>query len=601
MRSRVEGLLLGPLASKMDGRVGFSYRAKQDQPPNTAALDSLLEFWDKEVLVALAAAQSEDEKLLKKIRKTEKEERAKGIVALGNQDTKAVAALKRSRPGIWEALQQVLEKVLVPVRKLRAFFVEEMGADKLDRMVAAVPVIATRALCDWYFQKSLADYEQLEQWWATTKASLQSREELWQLLLEKEGYLLRRVETGIEDVGARRHKFSVFANFGGTEAEVVNLLALDLGGDGSTLPPKFEQPVSLLANTVGEMHRRLRQIRDCALWRIVESAQTLHKQLSSEVSDAQGECPWQAIRAAEGVDAMLRTLRLEAEPAEPAEGEAEDPLSLEDAFVLVYGRCESLLAVITDVRDSLQQERAETGAPEATLAAAMRQVTDLAEELLGLLDEPSADGAKAWLQLWEQLFTAGLGEQLERAMAETALRRDHELMADMRRARRRWLVLARGLQVFFSDLELGQQVVQPMRQLVLPGECTVDRSPSAAFTRTAATGIPTESTADESWLSLPPSPRLATNLASGYSYRPPERRAFRRSAGSEASGSTAASPENARGTAAKIPALSLPGAALIGGDSPMGSSPTAKFVQGEFVSLRPTTPTMRLPPLTFAR
>jgi len=88
-------------------------------------------------------ARRQDEELAKKIRKTEKDERKKGVVALGMQDTKKVLALKRQRPEIWEEPARTLEKLVAPIKRLKEFTKEECAPDKTASFARASALFAT--------------------------------------------------------------------------------------------------------------------------------------------------------------------------------------------------------------------------------------------------------------------------------------------------------------------------------------------------------------------------------------------------------------------------------------------------------------------------
>jgi len=138
------------------------------------------------------------------------------------------------------------------------------------------------------------------QWWSETKATLTADAQLWARLLEQEGVILGRIDSGIEDIGAGRRNYQLYASFGGTEEEVQNFLTspMSLSGDPGDVPPKLLDIVHLLVNEVSQMHLRLKAMRDGALWRVVETAQAIHTELRRD--DEVSATPWQAIAAEVG-------------------------------------------------------------------------------------------------------------------------------------------------------------------------------------------------------------------------------------------------------------------------------------------------------------
>lgn len=131
IRDRIQRIVFAPLSEKMTQRVGCVFSSEEREageaegktlPPTTSNLmEELLKYWEVRVKPLVGEARSEDEKLQKKIRKTEKDESKQGVIAL-NGDTKKVSALKRQRPAIWEATQTVLEKMVTPVKRIATFF-----------------------------------------------------------------------------------------------------------------------------------------------------------------------------------------------------------------------------------------------------------------------------------------------------------------------------------------------------------------------------------------------------------------------------------------------------------------------------------------------
>merc|ERR1719247_2275036 len=163
------------------------------------------------------------------------------------------------------------------MKQVATFFSDEMSQESAARLLISVPAIVSRAICDYYFQRCTIDLDQLEHWWKNTKQALQQKASIWEKLKEQEPRLLRNVEAGLEDLCNRRHRYNMYATFGGSEIEVLREVSNQ----------KLEESVTLLANVVSEMHKRLRMIRDSALWRIVDSAQGIHKELKAEAANVE--------------------------------------------------------------------------------------------------------------------------------------------------------------------------------------------------------------------------------------------------------------------------------------------------------------------------
>lgn len=621
VRDRVQLLLIAPLLEKMRTRVTFDSSPPQRENDarsavagaegaaeddasagaSSSVLERMLEHHEQRLKPILAEAKTADIQLTKKIKKTEKEERAKGIVTLGMQDTRRVAALKRERPQIWESSKVALEVFAAPLKHLKAFLLDELTPEMVAGKTGAVPVVASRAICDWHFQRCLLEYETLQEWWRTTKATLQQRERLWKSLMEKEGILIRRIECGLDDVATRRHRYSVYATFGGSEMEVMNLLVPGGSGCGpgtatGSLPSKLEESVSLLSSVVSGMLKSLKAIRDSALWRVIETARSIHRELCDE--DARTEVPpWQAASAALGVTSLLKELGwAQDDGAASARGQEVNAVQLVDAAVATLGRVERLGVLSADALGFLRREPA-AGATEASgvLEELVQAFQGLGEDLLSLMDEPSRDAAKAWLQQWDDFFaSAGAGPRLEAAMAALPLRRDPELGPQERAVRRRWLLLTRGLQVLLEDEALRAQAALPLARLADPS----GRLPRPAALASSRRAVPDEGNSGSHGgvgmqdavlaLSTPRSPRVVPGL-SGLPGGYPQRSSAPTPSGSSAAGALSswrpATPSTCDDAAVQA----------------ARPQPSSKFVDGQCVYLRPDSPGMKLSPLSKSR
>merc|ERR1719247_2367949 len=226
------------------------------------------------------------------------------------------------------------------MKQVATFFSDEMSQESAARLLISVPAIVSRAICDYYFQRCTIDLDQLEHWWKNTKQALQQKASIWEKLKEQEPRLLRNVEAGLEDLCNRRHRYNMYATFGGSEIEVLREVSNQ----------KLEESVTLLANVVSEMHKRLRMIRDSALWRIIDSAQGIHKELKAEAANVEA---WPTVGVEEGVLALAEVIGCPTEEASPsqASGLAMGEEDLCDAALTVMGRLEKLVGLSMDIKD----------------------------------------------------------------------------------------------------------------------------------------------------------------------------------------------------------------------------------------------------------
>mmetsp|Transcript_56978 Transcript_56978/g.144590 ORF Transcript_56978/g.144590 Transcript_56978/m.144590 type:complete len:741 (+) Transcript_56978:137-2359(+) len=650
VRSRLHDLLLSPLVARMATKIGYvpiepppeeaappdgggEAVAAEDELRSNEVLSALLGHHSSKIKVVVAKARKQDDELGKKIRKTEKDERKKGVVALGMQDTKKVAALKRQRPEIWEEAQKVVERLVTPCRLLKEFLKDELTAQKKSSMLLAVPVIVVRAVCDWYFQKSMLGYDQLEQWWNETKATLRADPTLWERLREKEGVILRRIDGGIEDIGTGRRNYSLYASFGGSEQEVTNLLnsAPEEGQDPEDIPPKLQTQILLLVHEVSMMHQRLKAMRDGALWRVVEEAQSIHRKMN-EAGETK-ETPWQATSVEDGIRVFREVLKL----SEATEQQGEDGSDVEDGALLAMKRIEDLITGTAELRSYLEQDAGLAEESAAGATAALQAVIDraggLVEDLLVLLDEPSKELAKGWLADYRKFLGegSGLGEKLDAAMTELPLKSDNWLKAAERRTRTRWLSFARGLQVFLGDSGLHGEVAEPLARaagvaaaaaaatgvahvatVTAGGEETgagtvaavAPSSPQHSAAAAAATLRETRKKLDLEGISMPLSPRPAMSSSSSPSFRPPDRRQSQEPMPSVSEAGAfvpqpAGTPGNGEGLKANFLTgwrPDTPSTTCEDAEAGGRGTPSAKFVDGSLVQPRPGSGS-RLAPL----
>lgn len=578
IQDRLHRIIVLPLSDKMTQRIGVVPCYEDEDKPTNSLVEELQKYWEIRVKPQIGEAKSEDEKLCKKIRKTEKDETKAGVIAL-NGDTKKVAALKRQRPAIWEAAQSVLEKLATPIKRLSSFFSDEVSEESVARMIVSVPAIVSRAICDYYFQRCALDLDQLEIWWKNTKATLQQKALIWQKLKEQEPRLLRNVEKGLEDLSSGRHRYNRYATFGGNEIEVLRELNSQ----------KLEESVTLLANVVSEMHKRLRMIRDSALWRIIDSVQGIQQELRAEAGNV---APWPTIGLEEGVLALAEAIGCPTEDSSPstagcpAMGEEE----ICEAALGVMNRLSKLVGLCLDVKDYFEK-LVPTGCAglSTTMDALMARVGEVNEELLSLLDDPSPVSLRNWLDQWSSISDLDRGQQIETAMSALPLKPDAELSSEARKLRRRWLALLRGMQVLLNQEAIRAWAVSPLAQ-VEPG------SPAGSWKP------PSEAAQDDNedlCLETPPEPRgvlLAPPAPGGGPvYRPPERKSLTGGGSPVDQGAAGVPMGNHSGLRPETPSTTCED----GLEVRLPSRPVTpgKFVDGAYVALRPNSAGMRLPPL----
>jgi len=196
--------------------------------------------------------------------------------------------------------------------------------------------------------------------------------------------------------------------------------------------------------------------------------------------------------------------------------------------------------------------------------------------------------AEAWLALWSCCFSGSspIGQQLEAAMSSMPLKKDAELGGKHRQERQRWLGLARGLQVFLVDEAMRSVAVSPLLLLVKPTETSAPRRREFVLV----------SGPDDLELAVPSAPVITVNgrrqsfqvLDKG----PPAELPKEENTGPA---STAASPS--AGTKLHW-RPDTPSTTADDGTQLIRSTPTAKFIGGQYMSVRPNSPQIRLPPLS---
>jgi len=623
VRARLHRFLVFPLEERMRQRVDFTYPEEPGEEgveeelqarSSNITLAAVSLVYDRRMKAIIDQARKEDTDLVKKIKKTERDEKKQGVVALTG-DTKKVSALKRQRPALWEATEAALDAIESPMRKVQAFFQDEVATEMIDRLIATVPAIVCRGLCDWYFERCLVDLEQLEQWWSAVLDKLRGQEAIWDSLHEKEGYLVRRIERGMEEVRTRRGRYTMYATFGGNEIQMMKLMAGSTEAtpalEPGSMPAKLEESVNLLATVVSDMLQRIKAIRDSALWRVIDTAQELYMEKRSEEL-VPHRPPWEALNDDDAVKAMFEKLEdgekkdevpnqsqlspvgampmlnlgTQVGPASsaaaeeiPVRGAAEREDASEDeimdAAVMVMCRLERWGSVAQELIEFFQRPPRREGSEGvcSLITESVAIVAEVNEELLGLLDDPTTEAAREWLK--DQYAKrvggqcAGIGHRLGDACAALPLPPDAELPTkDERKERHRWLVLARGFQLLLADDTLRSRAVAPLGG----GVRTAPVSPVVPMLRQVS--------ADIMELSNAPLARdMAVPQDGGYSYRPPNRPSARDERPTPRTPSTSATTsDDAVAEAARL-----------------GRS---KLMDGQLVAERPITQGAQLPPLS---
>eukprot|EP00927_Polykrikos_kofoidii_P054406 TRINITY_DN48822_c0_g1_i1.p1 TRINITY_DN48822_c0_g1~~TRINITY_DN48822_c0_g1_i1.p1 ORF type:complete len:691 (-),score=134.87 TRINITY_DN48822_c0_g1_i1:39-2111(-) len=594
VRERVHRLLVTPIEEKMNQRVNFRFTVEDGMtiPPEATisniTLMALLLFWHVEIAPVLATARKEESDLAKRIKKLEKDEKKQGIMAL-NGDTKRVSALKKQRAPIWEPIMERLEAIAMPMQKARAFLEDELSQSTVDKLVGSAPSIICRALCDWHFEKCLVDFDQLQEWWKTTRSTLQGQDRVWQRLHEKEGYLVKRIERGLEDLKTRRSRYSMYATFGGSEIEVMKWMATP--SSPSAPSKKLEESMGLLASVVSDMQKRLKAIRDSALWRVIDTSKDIY--LEQREEDAAPDRPaWESVSLEEGEDAIFEDLQDGARTFEDGgDGVISEAVTqcdegdVEEAVLVIVGRLEKVVATSRDVAQWLCRPPKLAGVEGACdlLEGVATFITDVNEDLLAVLDNPTRASAKAWTKRWSKLGAAGEGGRLDELIAGLALPTDaHIAGVAERKARRRWLALARGLQALLSDSEVRARVVAPFG---FGGFGDGRGTPGSRCVSPGAQDHVGDAGAKILELSKPPSPRsMEVPSDTGYRYQPPERATPR---------------ETPRETVPLVLRPATPSTTDDDGTSPKEASrlTTSKFIDGKLVEMRPGSAGVKLVPL----
>eukprot|EP00929_Paragymnodinium_shiwhaense_P089152 TRINITY_DN49366_c0_g1_i1.p1 TRINITY_DN49366_c0_g1~~TRINITY_DN49366_c0_g1_i1.p1 ORF type:complete len:790 (-),score=211.72 TRINITY_DN49366_c0_g1_i1:225-2594(-) len=415
VRDRVEKLVLQPLLEQLrvhlrSGLVNDEQVSQVLTSPGSHAVNALLEHWKSVVEPSVAEAKLSDARLVRKTQRLAKT----GAVQQANVEEAA------GRPKIWRPIQASLDDVLPSARALWSLLdaaTSTARAASMEKLTVPIPTIVCRAVCDWYFQRSSAELQQLENWWQGASAALQRRPVLWQRLRDSEGLLLKRIENGIEELQGLRWRYVTLATFGAAP-----------GQRGSKQQgPTDEWPdraMGQLAEAVCHMRHHLRSIRDSAAWRVIDVAKSLQKQLLVD-SDGQKKSLWERLAAKESVAALCEVLEVRpphSSEVDWASGLQEEALEMvqscvaalpssqaEDFILQCLRRVGKLMDVAAELLDLTGAAAGAKSGDGAALPTFIQGIVDrlsaLQEDLLVVLDEPDSEALGGWLKrvaVWSQ-------------------------------------------------------------------------------------------------------------------------------------------------------------------------------------------------------
>eukprot|EP00927_Polykrikos_kofoidii_P016901 TRINITY_DN17673_c0_g1_i1.p1 TRINITY_DN17673_c0_g1~~TRINITY_DN17673_c0_g1_i1.p1 ORF type:complete len:845 (+),score=163.48 TRINITY_DN17673_c0_g1_i1:65-2599(+) len=344
-----------------------------------------------------------------------------------------------------------LNRLEEAAKRLNAFIDTHFGVESL---ATVVPNTVARSVCDWQFKRCVGDFEQLQNWWISTKISFSSSAKLWESLQSREGVFIRRVEKGLEELMSKKSRHACYADLGlGRSADGVSSAgqrttasedAVHVGGGSASLSPSLEAACVLAAQNLFEMREGLKQIRNSAMWRVIEAGRQLQEEMN-ETKRQEDASKVESITLEDGAAAVIA--RVDASGKAPSPGSAA--LDLDDLLLLAMQRLDCVIKISTEIREAFGSEGGDSdviiiSGPgnshgiQKCMDDFASAVAGLQEMLLDVLDEPSADGVQSWLRLWSQWDGAKLARQIEdslRAVFPSAGRR-----------RREHSVLLRGLQ-----------------------------------------------------------------------------------------------------------------------------------------------------------
>lgn len=402
VKGRLHSVLLCPIALDMRNKVLPDWSSESEEQ---LVLDDILDRWEFEVEPLLGEAAQQDARLAR---------RAQRKAQRGS--TREALQATRERPAVWATARAALEAMEGQVRIVSAFM-SQVVSERAERIAAAVPAVIARAVVDWHFRGPLAELEQLESWWEAARQALESREELWDRLVQEEGIFLRRIDRGVEALRSARQIYLANATFG-----------TSLESSRSGWPT---QTLELLSDAAAEMTSRLRPVRDSAAWRVVDAAKAIEKELSQDNVKIE---TWSTSER----DAFHLIMKVLA-------GNREDPDRLGDSSAVLMDRSGKLMTLLADLRETFVKD---------DLA---KVLDDLLRAVVSLREDVSvSDGAEALedcVQQWHSLGEAcNAACRLEAGVAASpSLRKEVNL--------RQPLALLRGLHVFVQRADLRAHLI----------------------------------------------------------------------------------------------------------------------------------------------
>mmetsp|Transcript_19723 Transcript_19723/g.54221 ORF Transcript_19723/g.54221 Transcript_19723/m.54221 type:complete len:805 (-) Transcript_19723:71-2485(-) len=452
-RQRLELSVLIPLQRKMHKHITRALAGEARNPTEDSKCLVVFAVQCDHVLDVIHEAVAADKKLDRRITKTEKDERSRGIISLGMQDTKAVAALKRERPSVWEVARRAIGELEALTQQLNEFVDKEMSQTAIARRLEEAPAILVQSISDWHFEKYSREVDALQSWWNTTKESLTGHSELWESLQGKEGLFIRRIDAGLKQLLDKKKRYPQYA-------KSVCSSAVIKGTENHSAPgceswsPQLDANLVLVAKAIGELREGVKSVRNSAMWRVIESGRQLQRELlASKQKDA--GTTWEAIAPEESARALLARVDAHTKfpdqcdidfTGKPLEGEP-----LEKMLLATLNRLDALMQISTEIRgffDKCSSAEHARGV-SASMDAFARTLAGMQEDLLVVLDDPSAANAAEWLELWEGLDCAGPMRALDDLHGKPL----KELSGEAGRRQREHLVLLRG---FYSLMESSQ-------------------------------------------------------------------------------------------------------------------------------------------------
>jgi len=443
VRGRVQKLVLVPFFERMREHVGCDCHAnvkglaELETSGGKHIVDALLERWEIEVEPLMSEATRASEELSRRTRK----------MANGS------SLEARELPGIWVSAANALESIVAPVKRLAAFLEAEASSEAVSRLLAVVPAVVGRAACDWYFQRCVAELEQLEGWWDSARAALKRQGGVWEDLLEQEGLFVRRLERGIQDLHSERQRYALFATFGASKVEPANAKP----EEDSSINEWPETAMALAAQTVKVMRRTLKPIRDSAAWRVSDVAKEIQKRFQRNACRmSRARTPWERTSRVYGIKALCEALgasypkdeELQLVPGALIIG-GSDPM--ESALVFAH-RLDRLAAVTGDLNGFLASEPDyDVGGITYILEEILQAFTYMNEELLSVMDDPTQASIQAWSQQWCMCGESIDANRLQSAMSAMPSKVDSKMSGGEGRSVDNHLALMRGLHELLTN------------------------------------------------------------------------------------------------------------------------------------------------------